>query len=77
MTRNTRFIVACIAALVAAWLLSGERFLDSVFEMWDLGTLDDTIIAGVVAAEDWKAGFGLPDLFASTRAAMHAALGLY
>ncbi len=76
MTPNARFITTCFAALVAAWLLSGERLLDAVFEMMDLGRVDDTIIAGVVVLEDWKAGLSLPDLFGQTRAAIHAALGL-
>lgn len=77
MTANTRFILTCCAALVAAWLLSGERFLDAMFEMADFGPVDDTILAGVIAAADLKATLGLPDLFGTTRAAIHAALGLY
>ncbi|WP_172298729.1 hypothetical protein [Pseudoruegeria sp. HB172150] len=72
----TRFTAACFVALVAAWLLSGERFLDAVFEMVDLGPVDDTIIAGVVVAEDWKASLGLPDLFSAMRTAIHQGLGL-
>ncbi len=76
MTQNARFILVCFAALVAAWLLSGERLLDAVFEMMDLGQVDDTIIAGVVVLEDWKAGLSLPDTFSAWRASIHAALGL-
>ncbi|MEM6324520.1 MAG: hypothetical protein AAF748_12575 [Pseudomonadota bacterium] len=76
MTRNARFITVCCAALVAAWLLSGERLLDAAFEMVDLGPVDDTLIAGVVVLEDWKAGFSLPDAFGELRTAIHAALGL-
>lgn len=76
MTQQTRFTLTCFAALVAAWLLSGERFLDAVFEMMDLGNLDDTIIAGVVALEDLKAGLSLPDVFGALRAAIHHGLGL-
>lgn len=76
MTQNARFITACLAALVAAWLLSGERFLDAVFEMPDIGPVDDTIIDGVVVLEDWKANLSLPDTFGELRTAIHAALGL-
>ncbi|MDF0595529.1 hypothetical protein [Psychromarinibacter halotolerans] len=76
MSQMTRFTLACIAALVAAWLLSGERFLDAVFNMMDLGSVDDTIIAGVVVLEDWKAGLSLPDVFGSIRMAIHRGLGL-
>lgn len=76
MTQQTRFITACFAALVAAWLLSGERLLDAVFEMMDLGSVDDTIIAGVVVLEDLKAGLSLPDVFGALRAAIHQGLGL-
>lgn len=76
MTQTTRFTLTIFAALVAAWLLSGERFLDAVFEMVDIGQVDDTIIAGVVVLEDWKAGYGLPDLFSAMRAAIHTRLGL-
>jgi len=76
MTRNARFITTCFAALVAAWLLSGERLLDAVFEMIDIGPVDDTIIAGVVVLEDWKASLSLPDSFGELRTAIHAALGL-
>ncbi|MDF0603270.1 hypothetical protein P1J78_21250 [Psychromarinibacter sp. C21-152] len=72
----TRFTLTCFAALVAAWLLSGERFLDAVFGMMDLGRVDDTIIAGVVVLEDWKAGLSLPDVFGQLRAAIHQGLGL-
>jgi hypothetical protein len=76
MRQTTRFILACFAALVAAWLLSGERLLDAAFEMVDLGEVDDTIIAGVVVLEDLKAGLSLPDAFTATRAAIHESLGL-
>jgi len=76
MTANARFITACFAALVAAWLLSGERLLDAAFDMMDLGRVDDTIIAGVVVLEDWKAGLSLPDTFSAWRAAIHDTLGL-
>ena len=76
MTQNTRFITTCLAALVAAWLLSGERFLDAVFEMPDIGPIDDMVISGVVVLEDWKARLSLPDVFGELRTAIHAALGL-
>ncbi len=76
MTQNRRFLLACLAALVAAWLLSGERLLDAAFEMMDLGEVDDTIIAGVVVLEDLKAGLSLPDVFTATRMAIHESLGL-
>ncbi len=76
MSRMSRFTLTCLAALAAAWLLSGERFLDAVFEMPDLGRLDDAIIAAVVTLEDWKAALGLPDVFSAMRGAIHRALGL-
>jgi hypothetical protein len=76
MSDIARFTATLFAALAVAWLLSGERFLDSVFEMVDLGRIDDIIISGVVVLEDWKAGLALPDVFSAIRAVLHAALGL-
>ena len=76
MTQNARFTTTLIAALAVAWLLSGDRFLDAVFEMVDLGPLDDMIIAGVVILEDGKAVLGLPDSFGATRQFLHGVLGL-
>lgn len=76
MRPMTRFTLTCFAALVAAWLLSGERLLDAAFEMMDLGRVDDTIIAGVVVLEDLKAGLSLPDVFGDLRTAIHQGLGL-
>lgn len=76
MTETSRFTATILAALVVAWLLSGERFLDSVFEMMDLGPLDDIIISGAVVVEQGKADLGLPDVFGAIRAALHDGLGL-
>lgn len=66
-----RFLGALWAALLAAWAVSGERFLDRAFTMPDLGPVDDHLLAALVAAEEAKAALGLPDLFGALRAAMH------
>ncbi|MCB1357020.1 MAG: hypothetical protein KDK53_11170 [Maritimibacter sp.] len=76
MTQNARFIATAAALLVLAWLFSGERLLDAVFEMPDAGPLDDAVIALTVAAEDLKARLGLPDVFGALRATLHALLGV-
>ncbi len=76
MTDNARFSATLFAALAIAWLLSGDRFLDAVFEMMDLGQLDDIVIAGVVILEEGKASLGIPDIFSALRGAIHGALGL-
>jgi hypothetical protein len=76
MSQNARFTVTAFALLVLAWLFSGERLLDAVFEMPDLGPLDDWVIAGMVALEELKSRFGLPDAFGALRTALHAALGV-
>ncbi len=76
MSQNTRFITASLALLVLAWLFSGERLLDAVFAMPDLGPLDDTLIVAMVALEDIKARLGLPDAFGALRSVLHAALGV-
>jgi hypothetical protein len=76
MSHSTRFIAASLALLILAWLFSGERLLDGVFAMPDLGGLDDAIIAAMVALEEQKARLGLPDAFGALRQALHAALGV-
>ncbi|MCG6904717.1 MAG: hypothetical protein LJE68_18750 [Rhodobacter sp.] len=76
MTENAKFTATLIAALFAAWLLSGDRFLDLVFEMVDLGRLDDIVIEGAVILEDAKANLGLPDIFAALRGVLHWVLGV-
>ncbi len=76
MSKNAQFTLTLILALTAAWLLSGDRFLDAVFNMVDLGPLDDIVITGVVILEEGKASLGLPDIFAATRAVLHGVLGL-
>ena len=76
MSRNAKFTLTCFALLVLAWLFSGERLLDAVFTMPDLGGLDDAMIAGMVTLEDLKARLGLPDAFGALRAALHARFGL-
>jgi len=76
MAENARFIFTTFAALVLAWLFSGDRFLDSIFEMVDLGRFDDIVISGVVILEEGKASLGLPDLFSALRGALHGGLGL-
>ncbi|MCB1331055.1 MAG: hypothetical protein KDK28_17135 [Maritimibacter sp.] len=76
MTQNARFIATAAALLVLAWLFSGERLLDAVFAMPDLGPVDDAVIAVTVAAEGIKTALGLPDLFGALRATLHALLGV-
>ena len=76
MSHNTRFISASLVLLVLAWLFSGERLLDALFTMPDLGPFDDAIIAGMVALEDVKARLGFPDAFAALRSTLHAAFGV-
>lgn len=76
MTQMKSFTFTLIACLAVAWLLSGERFLDSVFEMVDLGQVDDIIIEGVIWFEERKASLGLPDVFGALRATLHSLLGL-
>ena len=76
MSHNKRFIAASLALLVLAWLFSGERLLNGVFAMPDIGGLDDAIIAAMVTLEDQKAHLGLPDAFGALRQALHAALGV-
>lgn len=76
MSQNAKFTTAAFVLLALAWLFSGERLLDAVFEMPDLGPIDDAVIAGTVALEEAKARLGLPDAFAALRAALHTALGV-
>ena len=64
------------AALVVAWLLSGERFLGAALEMVDLTAFDDIILTGGVGLEEGKGSLGLPDAFTTLRGALHSALGL-
>jgi len=73
---NTRFILTLFAALILAWVLSGERFLDAAFEMVDLGRVDDIILTCVVWLEDWKASLDPPDIFSLLRKGLHENLGL-
>jgi len=75
MTQNAKFTVCLFVALSIAWLLSGDRFLDSVFEMVDLGRVDDIVIERVVVLEEGKAQLGLPDIFSALRGTIHGALG--
>jgi len=76
MSQNAKFTTTLFIALAIAWLLSGDRFLDAVFEMVDLGSLDDIVITSVVILEEGKATLGLPDVFAAIRGAIHSGLGL-
>lgn len=76
MNPMKRFTFTLIACLAVAWLLSGERFLDSVFEMVDLGQVDDIIIERVIWLEERKASLGLPDVFGALRESLHSLLGL-
>ena len=76
MSSNNRFISTSLALLVLAWLFSGERLLDALFAMPDLGPIDDALIAGMVAVEEVKASLDLPDAFGALRNILHAALGV-
>lgn len=76
MSQNARFIVIAIALMVLAWLFSGERLLDAVFAMPDIGPIDDRVIAAAVALEDIKVRLGLPDAFGALRGFLHTVLGV-
>ncbi len=76
MTRNAQFIAVLYAGLFAAWLFSGEQFLDLMFSMPNAGSVDDVILTGVVGLEETRAGLGAPDLFAQLRAWLHGLTGL-
>jgi len=76
MSQNTKFIVTALALMVLAWLFSGERLLDAVFAMPDIGPVDDRVIAAAVALEDMKAHLGLPDAFGALRGLLHSVLGV-
>ena len=60
---KTLTIVPLFAALIRAWVYSGERFLDAAFEMVDLGKVDDIILEGVVWFEELKASLDPPEIF--------------
>lgn len=70
------FVATLWLALFAAWLFSGEQFLDLVFSMPDAGPIDDWILSAVLWAEGLRAEAGLPDLFAALRSTLHAWTGL-
>ena len=76
MSQNARFTATAIALLGVAWLFSGERLLDAVFAMPDAGSVDDAVIAAIVALEDLKARLGLPDAFSALRGMLHGGLGV-
>lgn len=76
MSQNAKFVATAFGLLGLAWLFSGERLLDAVFAMPDLGPVDDAVIAICVAAEGLKAALGLPDAFGALRGVLHGALGL-
>lgn len=76
MRQNVKFTVTLYCALALAWLFSGERFLDSVFEMVDLGRVDDMVIMAAIVLEEGKASLGLPDVFSALRSVLHWGLGV-
>ncbi|WP_297773483.1 hypothetical protein [uncultured Roseovarius sp.] len=76
MQRNIVFLATLWGALGLSWLLSGERFLDLMFAMPDLGKIDDLVLEVVIQAEDAKDALGAPDLFGALRAALHRITGL-
>ena len=65
-----------LSEMRAAWLLSGQRFLDWAYAMPDLGRVDDTILTILDRADAWRATLGLGDPFGDMRAALHRATGL-
>jgi len=76
MTDSKAFLLTLTGALIAIWLVSGDRFLDWAFLMPELGRVDDVVLAGLVALEDAKAALGLPDLFGALRAILHSWMGV-
>ena len=76
MSDNTRFTATAFVLLALAWALSGTRFLDAMFALPDLGSVDDWAIAAAVWLQDMKDRLGLPDAFGALRGVLHAALGL-
>ncbi|SHI33201.1 hypothetical protein [Wenxinia saemankumensis] len=73
---NPTFLATLWAALILAWIFSGEQFLDLMFAMPDAGAVDDWLLGIVVRAEDMRAAWGAPDLFASWRGLLHRTFGL-
>lgn len=76
MRRKLSFILTLWGALILAWALSGERFLDLMFAIPDLGRIDDVVLDLVIRAEDAKDALHLPDLFSALRGALHRMTGL-
>ncbi|MEZ5769768.1 MAG: hypothetical protein R3D80_20540 [Paracoccaceae bacterium] len=76
MSQNARFTAAGFALIVLAWAFSGERLLDALFAVPDLGPVDDWAIAGMVALEEFKGRLHLPDAFGALRTALHAFIGV-
>ena len=76
MRTQSTFIFTLCCALLLTWLTSGQRLVDTVFLMPDLGPVDDLVISAVLAAEDWKEGLGLEDYFGAVRSWLHSVLGI-
>lgn len=76
MRQNLLFVLTLWAGLGLAFAFSGERFLDLVFEMPDLGSVDDLVLDAVFWFEEMKETAGLPDLFSKLRAFLHKVTGL-
>jgi len=76
MRTNKVFVLTLWAALALVWAVSGDRFLDLVFAMPDIGVVDDLIISAVLRAEDARALLDPPDLFGQLRHLLHRLTGL-
>ena len=76
MRTQLTFIATLCFALALAWLTSGERFLDWIFLMPDVGAVDDAVITFVMAVEDRRQQLQVVDLFAQARAWLHSSVGL-
>ncbi|MCA0921170.1 hypothetical protein [Pseudooceanicola nanhaiensis] len=72
----TNFTVTTWLLLLAAWVLSGDRFLDWAYQMPDLGPLDDRLLDLLTWLDDRRAALGLGDVFGRLRSWLHATTGL-
>ena len=70
------FSITLWVALLACYLVSGGRLLDWVFEMPDIGQLDDWLIILVDRADQLKTRFGFGDWFGALRQWLHSILGV-
>jgi hypothetical protein len=76
MRQNVIFVVTLWGALGLAYLYSGERFLNLLFDMPNLGSLDEAILNAAFGAEEFKESIGATDLFGRLRDSLHKIAGL-